>query len=329
MAKKDIYEPLEEYPKEVIKSLQDITGHSDLICKKFLGASIKSRETTNIKKDILDWIENHFAPNTVMIGKEQYEKICADALKTVVSQNKIDFSGKKRPFFEALTNKISGYMAEYGVVRLAGKHDAHLEVAHEEGNPEDFYGTDFPVINRDGTPRSPNFSMGAKGSGLGALWFEISHSQFVQADFHIFAKSIYEEDHLIGFLLESGYLSFDKMIEKNYLESHSLKKINCQYPFKPIPIYVVGWVENNKRRDEFKYKGKMGRTVFTITEYNGLLPKNYREVVRGNENLGEKTKISFLSIDEFNKSKNTDLHVFNLGSFKKTERQFNSFFGKF
>jgi len=326
---KDNYEPLKEYPKKVIDDLRDITGHSEVVCKKFLDASIKSRETTNDKKDILEWIATHFAPNMVMVGKEEYDKICADALKTIVSQNKIDFSGKQRPFFERLTNKISGYLAEHGVVELAKKHGVYLEVAHEEGNPEDFYGTDFPGIIRDGAVHKPNFSLGAKGSGVGSLWFEISHSQFIQANFHIFAKSIYEEDHLVGFLIESKYLSFDGMVERNQIEEHSLNTIYNQYPFKPIPVYVVGWVENNERRDEHKYKGKMGRTVYTITEYSGLLPKNYKETIRAKEGFNENTQIKFLSIDEFNKSKKMDLHVFNLGSFKKTKQQFNSFFKQF
>jgi len=325
----DSHSPLKEYPCDIISGMRDFTGQSELFCHKVIESAIKSRETTNDPQEIRNWMSNHFVPNTVIMCEDDYEEVFADSLMTIFSQKMTDFGGKQRKKADAIENKIGGYLAEKAIVKLAKNHGVHFELAHEQGNPEDFYATDFPKIKKEGRLQAPKFNMGAKGSGSGALWFEISHSQFVRSDFHIFAKSVFDGDHFFSYMLEGMQPKLNYLSKKGLISSQYIEMILESSRFKTIPIYVVGWVENNELRDEFEYKGVMKTKNYTINEYKGLLTRDYQNIVRKREGLNKESKVKFLSINEFDKSRKSDLQVFNLGSFKKTPQQFNHFFNKF
>lgn len=330
MRKQNPHRPLTKYPIALINAVRDITNQDEDQCKKIIDAAIKSGETSNCTKDISYWTDEYLYPNTVKITADDYDQMLSDALQTLHSQCRANFNGSIRTLFTALNDKITGYSMETGVVKLANKHNVYPKVAHQEGNPTDFYATDFPEVIENGITRRANINIGAKGSGVGALWLEVSLSQFIKSNFHIFAKSLSQKDHFYSYFNEyfmSNSLHMEKLVNKGYLE-HSLAKELAKDKFEPVFVYVVGYAENNKTNNEFKYKGKMGRNTYTINEYEGFLPKNYKEIIRKNEDLDEKTKVAFRGIGKFAKSDKTELQIYNLGSIKKTSEEFKSLFNK-
>lgn len=324
--KNDEYKPLKKYNEKIINSIKEITNCKKEICKKIIESAIKSRETTNKEEDCLDWVANQFEPNTVFIGEDSYSLIFFDSLKTLLSQVKISFGSRKRNIFDALSNKITGYMAEYGIKLLSQKYKIDLKLAHEDGNPEDFYEKDFVEVYKNGAWRKPNVNIGAKGSGANALWLDIPESQFKKSHVHIFAKSLYDDDHLANYLFQKIENVFDEGIKKRIFEVEEKKKIIEAYPFKPIPVYVPGFVKQDAQDKEIRYSGKMGIKIYKIHEYKGYLPKNYEKIIMEKEGLKDHNKIEFLSIGKFLRSDKIDLRVWNIGSIKKTPKEWETFF---
>lgn len=325
--KKNNYKALKEYDKKIIEEIKEITNCKDEICKKIIDSAINSRETTNEKEDCIGWIRNQFEPNTVFIDEDSYSLIFFDSLKTLLSQVKISFGTRKRNIFDALSNKITGYMAEYGIKLLSRKYNFDLKLAHEDGNPEDFYEKDFVEVFKNGKWRAPKLNIGAKGSGANALWLDIPESQFKKSHVHIFAKSLYDDDHLANYLFQKIENVFDEGIKKGFFENAEKEKIINAYPFKPIPVYVPGFVKQDVEDKEIKYSGLMGLKIYKIHEYRGFLPKNYEKIILEKEGLDENyNKIEFLSIGKFVRSDKVDLRVWNVGSIKKTPKEWEMFF---
>ncbi len=327
LKKYDKYKPLKNYDQKVLNSIKQITNCKDEICQKILESAIKSRETTNCKVDCQDWVDNQFEPNTVFIDKDSYKIIFFDALKTLVSQVKISFGSKRRNVLDALSNKITGYMAEQGFKLLSQKYNTDLKLAHEEGNPEDFYEKDFTEVYKDGSWRKPKINIGAKGSGANALWLDIPESQFKKSHVHIFAKSICDDDHLAGYLFEKISNIFDEGVEQGLLKIEEKQNLIESYTFKPIPVYIPGFAQQNIEDKEINYVGSMGIKIYKIHEYKGYLPKDYENIIIEKEGLDKNyNKIEFLSIGKFLRSDNADLRVWNIGSIKKTPKEWENFF---
>jgi len=248
-------------------------------------------------------MDKRLSKNVVLVAanSDEYNEIVDDAEETISNQIRHGINKKQRTLADCLECKTFGYLGEYGVKKFAKSHGIEVNLAHQIGEPEQFFNRDIDSVVKDGVKRNPRKNIGIKSNGAGSVWIDIPRSQFLKSDQHMVCKVLTDRDHLSRTLL-------------SFRPSAKPKK---RYEFVPIYVFLIGFVPRNYEVG-FTFSGTMARTVYTVHEASGIVPKNYAELIRRKERLITKNpKVEFNTIKKFGRLDECEIFLTNLAQAEK------------
>ncbi len=269
--------------------------------EKIIEKAIAGGETDD--KNVHDWYVKRFKPNLVFIEKDDYARMCIDALKILGKTAATDFGGsRQRDLAQLWADMTRGYLGEQAIVQfLKEKFGIISELDHTKGKLEDYIQMDIKKVFVSNRWRSPNLKIGIKTTKWNGIWFDVPGAQFDHSDINILVKIGASRDHLFTFFKEISVFK-DKIlkvgIETGSLTEKEAKDLYDELPsFRPIPAYIAGFVTKDVPFKDLAYGGKMGRINYTITSWEGPIKAGDLEKIKSKNKV--KGKISFLSIGSF------------------------------
>ena len=311
---------LDSYPDTLVKELATILGEDELVAVRVISAAITGGETKNDDQSIENWIHQQLKPNLVFLDKKGYTEQALDALKTLSTQVLTDFgTSRQRDFGQAWADKTRGYLGEAAVVIFLKKNfNLDTRLAHQQGNPEDFYDSDIAEVKEGNDYRPPKIFMGIKTTKFNGVWLDIAKEQFLKSNYHIQVKIGGGTSHLFSFFKEIGVFEENILkvgLEENFLTQQEADQIYQDIPdFKPIPGYITGFAVRDEEDGNFIYGGNKGRTNYTINSFRGLLPSDWAEQIKSREGMSSGS-VKFESIGEFS---STGRYLFNTGALTRS-----------
>jgi len=249
-------------------------------------------DSDNLPATLEEWYKNRFSQRVVYIDEEGYAKMCIDALKILNKTAASDYgSSRQRDLGQLWGDMTRGYLAEFALAKfLKQKWNIDVELGHERGELADYLPADIHSVQKPGEEnRTPNIKIGIKGSKWNGIWLDIPGAQFNHSDIHIFVKVGTSRDHLFAYFKHISVFK-DKILKKG-MEVGSLNQVEAQSlydqlpTFEPVPAYITGFVPSDLEFKELDYKGRRGRTRFTITGWNGPIRAGDIELVREKEGV--------------------------------------------
>jgi len=317
---------LATYPSEMIEKISKGLGLSEHESSVILNTAITGGESTNEASELHSWIDNRLLPHTVFIDQTGYTEMCLDALKTISTQVLTDFgSSRQRDFGQAWADTIRGYLGEYALVKyLENRYELQTRLAHQAGVAEDFFDTDISEVLKEDIWRKPHINIGVKTAKLNGVWFDVPQAQFQKSNIHVQVKIGAGTTHLFSFF-KSLSVFRDKILkaglDSSYLSQEESDQIWNDIPeFKPIPAYIVGFVNRDDYTSNYKYSGSRARLHYTINKFEGLYSPEVLEEIKNTEQLPKNGKVKFSSIEKFSGTK----FVFNSGSLYKSQSEWQT-----
>jgi hypothetical protein len=311
---------LDNYPDTLINEVVELLGEDEATSAKVISAAISGGETKNDDASIENWIHIQLKPNLIFIDKSGYTEQALDALKTLSTQVLTDFgTSRQRDFGQAWADKTRGYLGEQAVVQfLSDKFKVETRLAHQQGNPEDFYDSDIAEVKDGGNFRPPRVFVGIKTTKFNGIWLDIAKEQFLKSNYHVQVKIGGGTSHLFSFFKEIGVFEDHILkvgLEQKFLTQQEADQIYRDIPdFKPIPGYITGFAIRSEEDGGFIYGGNKARLHYTINTFKGLLPRDYEEIIKKREKMSGGS-VKFQSIEKFSSS---DRYLFNTGNLVRT-----------
>jgi len=314
---------LDRYPDTIVKELSSILGEDETVSTRVISAAITGSETKNDDTSIENWIHNQLKPNLIFLDRSAYTEQALDALKTLSTQVLTDFgTSRQRDFGQAWADKTRGYLGEAAVVLFLEKNfKISTRLAHQQGNPEDFYDSDIAEVGEGNSFRPPKVFVGIKTTKFNGVWLDIAKEQFLKSHYHVQVKIGGGTSHLFSFFKEIGV--FEDYIlrvglEEKFLTQKEADDIYNDIPdFKPIPGYITGFAVREEEDGNYTYSGNKGTKNYTIKTFKGLLPTDYVEQIRENEGM-KNGSVKFESIGEFSSE---GRYVFNSGTLIRSHKE--------
>lgn len=285
-----------------------------IISKAVQGGEIQGTD------DYAEWTKKRLLPNCVLIKKQEYSKMCINALKIVSATAPTDYgSSRQRDLGQLWADIIRGYLGEFAFKKfLESKWYLTASLGHEKGRLEEYLPQDIHGIKclKDREFRLPKLKVGIKTIKWNGIWLDIPGNQFHHSDVHVLVKTGAGRDHLFAFFKEISVFK-DKILKRGLAEKIITKKESdimfASLPnFSSIPAYICGFVlKSDYPKGKYFHKGKMGRKHYTITAWKGELRPEFLKKIIDNEKVPG--KIKFQSIEKFSHDK---MFLFNAGSLK-------------
>ena len=231
-------------------------------------------------------------------------------------------TSRQRDFGQAWADKTRGYLGEAAVVLFLKKYfNVETRLAHQQGNPEDFYDSDIAEIKDGNSFRSPKVFVGIKTTKFNGVWLDIAKEQFLKSHYHVQVKIGGGTSHLFSFFKEIGVFEDHILkvgLDEKFLTQKEADDIYNDIPdFKPIPGYITGFAVREEEDGGFKYAGNKGIKNYTINSFKGLLPADYAEQIRKKEGMTTGS-VKFESIGEFS---STGRYLFNTGALTRSHKE--------
>lgn len=316
---------ISDLPDDLIKSIREITLASDEDLIDLVNSAIAGREVTNNPDDVREWCENQLAKNTIVVAetKEEFYEIVCSAMMSLPNQCSMGIGNQKRGPIKKIADKTNGYTVEFAIRKWAKTIGIEINLAHEIGNVKQFIDSDFPHVLEDGKWRESKINVGAKSGKKNSLWMDVPKAQFKNTDYQMFGRCVTD-----GHNLEKEALM--SLLDNKYFKSVQYPEYFREYMKsfipRPISVYLVGFA-TKPQFNNFIYDGYKARKIFHITQMAGVVPENYKDVIREKENLPSDFKIEILCIKDFLKHKG-DFCLWNSGSIMKTKEQIDELIRK-
>lgn len=279
-------------------------------------AAVVGRECGRDHESIRRWIRDRLIPNTVFIDREGYFAMCIAALRTVPSTVATDFgSSRQRDLGQIWGDKTRGYLGELALkIFLLEKYAVEVDLAHEEGELEEFLASDIAKVRTDGEWREPDLRIGVKTTKMNGIWLDIPNNQFNHSDVHVAVKLAVPTNHLFSFMKSVGVFRnniLDLGIKKGHVDEAEANRIDDLIPdLERIPAYVCGVADAREPFASLPYEGHMGTKNFTIDGWNGPRQSGDLETIRLKEKAA---KAGFERIGSFSHDAG---YLFNTGSLR-------------
>lgn len=264
------------------------------------------------------WFEERFFPNCILIDEVDYTKMCIDALKILETTAGTDYgTSRQRDLGQLWADMTRGYLGELAFVKfLKNRWNILSKLSHEKGILTDFLKSDIKQISKgDKNLRSPNLDIGIKTGKSNGVWLDITGDQFNHSDIHVFVKVATGRDHLFSFFKHISVFK-DKILKKGedigiITQSESSEIFDKIPSFIPIPAYICGFVERDRKYTELSYTGRKARLHYTIFSWNGPYEPDDIRKIKNKENISARGKVKFIGIGEFS---NNRRYLFNTGN---------------
>lgn len=276
----------------------------------------------NVEDEGEVWLNEKFLENSVLIDEEGYTKMCVDALKILSRTAGTDYgSSRQRDMAQMWADMTRGYLGEYAFTRFLKQNwNIEAKLDHQAGRLRDFLPMDIhELLLPDGSRRPPKIKISIKTTKWNGLWLDIPGDQFNHSDVHVLVKVGAGRDHLFAFFKKLSVFK-DKILQRG-MDVGSLSReessalFDCLPSFRPIPAYICGFVKKDPRYDSpLSYKGRKGRTNFTITSWNGKISSGDLDQIKQRETA---KNVKFESIGDFAHDSG---YLFNTGNLLWGER---------
>lgn len=263
------------------------------------------------------WLAQRFLPNIVWIDEFGYTQMCIDALKILHLAAATDYgSSRQRDLGQHWADMTRGYLAEYAFIKfLEKKWGISAQLGHEVGQLADYLPRDIHQIKKttDTKWRSPNISIGIKGTKWNGIWLDIPGAQFDHSDIHVMVKVGVGRDHLFAYFKHISVFR-DKILPQG-IASGMLSEDDADFlfsalpDFAPIPAYITGFVSRESEFKNLPYTGKLGKKHYTIKTWNGEINPDDLDTIRELEEVPGDVK--FEGIGRFSHNKG---YLFNTGN---------------
>jgi hypothetical protein len=314
-------------PGDLLNSIREITLADDSDLQDFVNSAIAGREVTNEVDDLREWRDKYLAKNVVKVAEtdEEYYEIVHAALLSLPNQYQKGMGKQKRGPIQLVAQKVGGYLVEFAVHKWARKIGVEVRLAHEIGRLEEFLDSDFPDVLENGAWRKSKINVGAKSGRKNAVWLDVPEPQFSNTYAQIFGRTITDGNHLDNDALEN-LLKYNPYLAKKEWPDYFLD-YRSKLTRNPISVYLAGFAQKPENKG-FTYDGYAGSKIFHVTEMAGLVPTNWKDVVRKKSELPADFKIDVLAIEKFGRHDNGNLYVWNSGSIIKTSDQIDELIRK-
>jgi hypothetical protein len=261
--------------ENLIKAVEEFLGLEHLDALNVVQAAVVGGECGRSTTEIESWISERLVPNTVFIDQDGYLEMCIAALRTVPSTVATDFgSSRQRDLGQIWGDKTRGYLGEFALkLFLKQKYAIEVDLAHEEGNLEDFLASDIARVRENGAWREPDLRVGVKSTKMNGIWLDIPNNQFKHSDVHVAVKLGVPTDHLFSFMKSVGVFKdkiLSKGLEQGLIDETEARRINDEIPgLSRIPAYVCGIAFAEDNYSDLPYGGRMGSKNFTIDSWRG------------------------------------------------------------
>ena len=268
-------------------------------------------------ENLPNWLDQRFIPNRVEINRDEYAKMCVNALKSVSNIAATDYgTSRQRDFGQLWADMIRGYLGEIAFVKfLKNKWGIEADLGHEKGALSDYLPLDIHEVRRPPENfRKPKINISIKTTKWNGIWLDIPGEQFSHSDVHVFVKVGVGRDHLFAFFKEISV--FDKILkigeDVGSLDRDESNRLLKTLPsFSPINAYICGFADKSSDYEELSYSGKTGRKNYTIEGWNGPIRSGDLEKLKVKESI--QGKAEFLGIGKFSHEQG---YLFNAGSLK-------------
>ena len=266
-------------------------------------------------KNLEEWYTKRFKPNLVFIKKDDYARMCIDALKILGKTAATDYGGsRQRDLAQLWADMTRGYLGEQAIVQfLKEKFNIDSEFDHSKGDLKDYIQMDIKKVLISNKWREPKLKIGIKTTKWNGIWFDIPGAQFHHSDINVLVKIGASREHLFTLFKEISVFK-DKIlkigVEVGSLTEKEAKDLYDELPsFQPITAYITGFVTKDVPFRDLDYGGKTGRLNFTITSWKGpIKPGDLDKIKLQNKISG---KVTFLGIGSFSHDAG---YLFNTGT---------------
>ncbi|MBI5177879.1 MAG: hypothetical protein HZA04_01300 [Nitrospinae bacterium] len=262
-----------------------------------------------------EWITQRLLPNTVFIGKDDYARMCINALKILSNVAATDYgSSRQRDMGQLWADMMRGYLGEIAFLKFLEKWNVKARLDHEKRTLEDYLPMDIHEVQFDGVPpRPPKLRISVKTTKWNGIWLDIPGGQFNHSDIHVLVKVGVGRDHLFAFFKEISVFR-DKILKigeeaGSLTKAESARLYDALPSFKEIPAYITGFAKRDLPYSDLPYVGKKGRKNYTITGWNGPIRPGDLEEIKRREKIDG--KIQFTGIGEFSHDQG---YLFNTGT---------------
>lgn len=278
--------------------------------KVLAGGEIESME------EVDQWVNDRLLPNCMIINKEEYARMCVNALKIIPHVAATDYgTSRQRDMGQLWGDLIRGYLGEVAFLKFLKHHwNIHADLGHEKGSLKDYLPMDIHEVRFPGKPpRQPKLKISIKATKWNGIWLDIPGDQFNHSDIHLLVKVGVGRDHLFAFFKEISVFR-DKVLKigedvGGLTRDESDKLFDSLPSFKPIPAYICGFVKKSDDYKKLAYFGRKGRKNFTITGWNGPILHGDLDKIKSKEGIDGSVK--FLGIGEFSHDQG---YLFNTGN---------------
>lgn len=265
--------------------------------------AIAGGEVENME-EIDHWVNTRLLPNCVVISKEEYARMCVNALKIIPHVAATDYgTSRQRDMGQLWADLIRGYLGELAFLKFLKHHwNIDADLGHEKGSLKEYLPMDIhEVIFPGKPPRPPKLKISIKATKWNGIWLDIPGDQFNHSDIHLLVKVGVGRDHLFAFFKEISVFR-DKVLKigedvGSLTKGESEKLFESLPSFKPIPAYICGFVKKSADYRKLPYFGKKGRNNFTITGWNGSILQGDLDKIKKRETI--EGSVKFLGIGEF------------------------------
>lgn len=313
--------------KEIIPDIED-----DLINKLYDSAR-KGKEIERCGS-LINWVEK-VEHGIIMLDNNDYFTALMRSLPISLNLAATDYgTTRQRDLGQLWTDTARGFLGEIALSKFALRHfNIQLELDYSiDGALEDYLPSDIGKIylpNKDKTI-DPQIRVSFKTTKFSGIWLDIPGAQIHHSDAFVLVKLGITRDHFIAFLKAMSFIK-DKLLHKGIKDGAINKDYADQLweslpDFRPIPAYVVGYLDrniiNNPSEVEYKESRKRDGSFkhYTITNYVGRVEN--RKPVEAPESL-KSYECMFESINSFSQA---DRFVANAGSLKYTKSDWNELF---
>ena len=307
----------------LVEEIEGQLGLDRLEAVAVIQAAVVGLECDRNAESINEWIQGRLIPNTVFIEKDGYLSMCIAALRTVPTTVATDFgSSRQRDLGQIWGDKTRGYLGEYALkLYLNDKYAVEVDLAHEQGQLDDFLASDVARVKSNGVWREPDLKVGVKTTKMNGIWLDIPNNQFNHSDVHVAVKLAVPTNHLFSFMKSVGVFE-DKIlklgISNGHIDETEARRINEIIPdLKRIPAYVCGIADARVEYDQLPYGGHKGTKNFKIDAWKGERKIGDLEEIRKREGAA---KAEFERIGVFSHEVG---YLFNTGSLEWTSSSWN------
>jgi hypothetical protein len=282
-----------------------------------------------------EWFSERFAPNVVILNRDDYVLALTHALRHAPKLAATDFgSTRQRDLGQVWTDAARGYLGEIAFARLMEKRfGIRMELDYSVGAVNDYLISDIKSVRlADGTQVAIPQTISIKTTKFNGIWLDIPGAQAGHSTTFFLIKIGIEREHFVSFLKDISFVAgklLPEAVRIGAITQDSADELWQSLPtFRDIPCYVCGFIDGESVRAyqdvapvyrELRDKFKQPKDRYEVAEYIGWVRKGVPD------NLPESLvgKSEFLSIGAFTPS--NDHFISSVGFLKNAAPEWERF----